>query len=85
MKLPLLTILTFVPLVGAVMVIGLGAEQKKLARWLALGFSLAALALTLVLWTQFQAASGSLQFEESAPGFRRWGSSITSASMGWAC
>ena len=46
------------------MVVGLGAEQKRLARWLALGFSFGALALALVLWHQFNSASGDLQFEE---------------------
>jgi NADH-quinone oxidoreductase subunit M len=62
--LPLLTILTLVPLVGALVVIGVNPAQKKLARGLALGFSLGALALTLVLWHHFDSASGGLQFQE---------------------
>jgi NADH-quinone oxidoreductase subunit M len=61
---PLLTLLTLVPLVGAIIVIGLGPEQKKLARGLSLAFSFAALALMLVLWLKFNPASGELQFEE---------------------
>ena len=61
---PILSILTFVPLLGALMVIGLNAENKRFARWLALGFSLGSLALTVVLWSQFNRASGELQFEE---------------------
>ena len=61
---PLLTILTVLPLLGAVIVIGLDAENKRLARWLSFGFSLAALALTLFLWSQFNRGSGDLQFEE---------------------
>ncbi|MGO8929227.1 MAG: complex I subunit 4 family protein [Limisphaerales bacterium] len=61
---PLLTLLTFVPIIGALAVVGLGSEQKRLARWLSLGFSLGALALTLVLWHQFDSASGGLQFQE---------------------
>jgi NADH-quinone oxidoreductase subunit M len=64
MNLPLLSILTFVPLVGGGLVVGLGADRKQLARSLALGFSFAALALALVLWVQFDSASGALQFEE---------------------
>ena len=48
--LPLLSILTFVPLLGGLVVVGLGAEQKRLARWLSLGLSFAALALALMLW-----------------------------------
>src|ERR1700736_883926 len=61
---PILSILTFVPLLGGLIVIGLNSENKRFARWLALGFSLAALALTVVLWIQFDRASGELQFEE---------------------
>src|SRR5436309_10927589 len=62
--LPLVTLLTLVPVVGAVLVIGLGAQQKKFARWLALTFSFLSLALALVLWRQFNPSSGDLQFEE---------------------
>jgi NADH-quinone oxidoreductase subunit M len=62
--LPLLSLLTLVPLVGAILVIGLNAQQQRLARWLSLGFSFVALALTLVLWRHFNAASGLIQFEE---------------------
>ncbi len=62
--LPWLTFLTLLPLVGGTIVIGLGAEQKKLVRWLAFGLSLAVLALVLGLWSQFKANSGLLQFEE---------------------
>jgi NADH-quinone oxidoreductase subunit M len=62
--LPLLTLLTFLPFLGALMVVGLAQEKKQLARWLSLGFSLAALALALWLWHQFDSASGDLQFQE---------------------
>jgi len=62
--LPPLSLLTLVPLVGGLMVIGLGAERKRLARGLAFGFSLGALALALLLWHRFDAASGELQFGE---------------------
>jgi NADH-quinone oxidoreductase subunit M len=62
--LPLLTLLTLTPLIGGLVVISLGAEQRKLARWLSLGFGVAALLLTLLLWHRFNPASGALQFEE---------------------
>jgi len=65
--LPLLTILTLVPLLGALVVLGLAQEQKRLARWLSLGISLGAFALALVLWHQFDSASGELQFQERHP------------------
>lgn len=61
---PLITLLTLAPFIGALVVSGLEADKKKLARWLALGFSFVALGLALVLWARFDAASGSLQFEE---------------------
>ena len=62
-NLPLLTILTFLPLLGGLIVAGLGG-QKKLARGLAFTVSLLALALVFVLWKNFNAASGELQFVE---------------------
>jgi NADH-quinone oxidoreductase subunit M len=61
---PLLTVLTLLPLFGALVVVGLTQEQAKLARWLAFAFSLGALAVTLILWLQFDSASGGLQFQE---------------------
>ncbi|MFO1487601.1 MAG: NADH-quinone oxidoreductase subunit M [Verrucomicrobiota bacterium] len=62
-ELPLLTLLTLLPMIGGVIVSGLG-EQKKLARQIAFGFALAALGVTLGLWNNFNAASGELQFVE---------------------
>jgi NADH-quinone oxidoreductase subunit M len=62
--LPILTLLTMAPLIGALLVVGLGTEQKRLARWLSLGISLGVLTLALVLWRKFNSASGELQFGE---------------------
>ena len=62
-SLPLLTLLTFLPLIGGLIVVGLG-EQKRLARGLAFTVSLLSLALAVVLWKQFDAASGEMQFVE---------------------
>jgi NADH-quinone oxidoreductase subunit M len=62
--LPWLTILILVPLFGGIIVVGLGAEQKRLARGLTLAFSLVALTGALCLWKYFDAASGELQFNE---------------------
>src|SRR5277367_6455869 len=61
---PLITILTAVPLIGALGVLRIGAQNKTLARGLALTSSCIALALTLILWHRFNPASGELQFEE---------------------
>jgi NADH-quinone oxidoreductase subunit M len=61
---PITSILTLVPLVGALVVVSLNAGSKRLARWLALGFSFLALAVALVLWRGFDPASNALSFEE---------------------
>ena len=53
---PIITLLTLLPLVGGLIVIGLGADKKQLARWLSLGFSFASLALALTVWFQFKPA-----------------------------
>jgi len=64
---PLLTALTLLPLVGGTVVIGLAPDQKQLARRLGLGFSLAGLALAMVLWARFNPA---YQGGDSGPAFQ---------------
>ncbi|MDB6123021.1 MAG: dehydrogenase subunit [Pedosphaera sp.] len=63
-SLPILSILTIVPLIGAVMLIGLDSQSKRLARGLGLAFSLAGLALAAWLWKAFDGNSPDLQFVE---------------------
>jgi NADH-quinone oxidoreductase subunit M len=60
--LPILTILTLLPLVGGIIVAGL--QNKKLARNLAVGVGFASLALALMLWKNFDPVTGELQFVE---------------------
>ncbi|MEK7706885.1 MAG: proton-conducting transporter membrane subunit, partial [Verrucomicrobiota bacterium] len=64
-ELPILTIITLLPLIEGIIVAGLG-EQKKLARGIALISSLVSLGLALALWKSFDASSGELQFKEQA-------------------
>ena len=59
-----LTILTLVPVVGGIVVAGLGGERKNLARGFALFFSLIGLIGAGCLWAGFDASSGDLQFKE---------------------
>lgn len=61
---PFLSVLTAVPLVGAITILGLGEKQKNRARFFALIFSFIALALTLILWHRFDSAFGEIQFQE---------------------
>jgi NADH-quinone oxidoreductase subunit M len=63
-SLPILSILTALPVVGVLILLALGGQNKNLVRWSALTFSFAALALTLILWCHFDAISGELQFQE---------------------
>ena len=57
---PWLTTLTFTPLVGGLLLLGL--EKKGLTRWLALGFNLASLTLAVLIWRNFDPGSTELQF-----------------------
>jgi NADH-quinone oxidoreductase subunit M len=61
---PMLTILTVVPIIGALVVLAFSGRNPNLARWSALAFSILALGLTLVLWSHFDSLSGALQFQE---------------------
>ena len=61
--LPVLTLLTLLPLIGGLIVVG--TQDKKLARKLALGLSFLSLALALGLWKSFDATNGGLQFVEN--------------------
>ncbi len=61
---PWLTILTALPLVGALVVLALGGRNKSLVRWTALAFSLVSLLLTLILWHNFNSAADGFQFQE---------------------
>ena len=61
---PWITAITLLPLVGGVIVIGLDQARARLARGLALGVSLAALVMVLVVAGLFDRASGAFQFVE---------------------
>ncbi len=63
-ELPLLTLLTLLPLAGGVALLGFSATDKQAARKFALAASLVPLVLVLVLWRGFNAASAELQFAE---------------------
>jgi NADH-quinone oxidoreductase subunit M len=62
--LPVLSILTALPVAGALILLLFGGRNKNLVRWTALFFSLAALSFTLLLWAHFDRSSGALQFQE---------------------
>ena len=67
---PLLSLLTFLPLVGCVIIMlarGDEAQIADAARWTALWTSLVVFALSLILWFKFDQSSSGFQFVEYIP------------------
>jgi len=62
--LPEITLLTLMPLAGALLIFLAGGKNRNVARGVAVVTGGLALALTLALWHGFNAASGVLQFQE---------------------
>ena len=65
-----LTATTFLPLVGAVVILLVGRE--RLARWIALAATVATLAVSVPLYRDFDKASSALQFVESRDWIPSW-------------
>jgi NADH-quinone oxidoreductase subunit M len=66
---PILSLVTFLPLAGALVIMtvrGEAAVVARNARWTALWSSLITLALSLVLWSRFDAGTADFQFVEQA-------------------
>ncbi len=66
---PILTATTFLPLLGAALVLALG---DRLARWIALATTLLTLAVSLPLYLDFDKTTSGLQFVESVPWIPSW-------------
>jgi NADH-quinone oxidoreductase subunit M len=67
--LPLLSIVTFLPLIGVLLIVVLPGEGERLAknaRWIALITTIIDLAVSVVIWTGFNGSSAAFQFEERA-------------------
>ncbi|NDY96079.1 NADH-quinone oxidoreductase subunit M [Wenzhouxiangella limi] len=63
---PLLSLLIWLPMLGAVLVAALGERSPKLVRPLALGIALAVFALSLSLYAGFDTTTAAMQFQEKA-------------------
>jgi NADH-quinone oxidoreductase subunit M len=63
----LLSILIGLPIVGGCVALGLGNERPAAARWVSLAVSLAALALSIPLFTAFNTRTADMQFVEHTP------------------
>jgi len=73
---PLLSLLTFLPLVGGAVIMTIRGSEEAIAsnaRWAALWTSLIVFALSLVLWFRFDTASSGFQFVEEAAWLPEWG------------
>jgi NADH-quinone oxidoreductase subunit M len=60
----IVSILTFLPVLGGLIVLCLGHDHKKFGRGIALSVSLLSLALALVMWKAFDSSGGELRFVE---------------------
>ena len=60
----MLTILTALPVVGAIFLLAIGDRSKPLTRAVALAFAFASLLLVLILWHGFDSSLGTMQFEQ---------------------
>ena len=73
---PLLSLLTFLPLVGGVSIMTIRGSDEAIAsnaRWTALWTSLIVFLLSLVLWVRFDTANPGFQFVEEAAWLPQWG------------
>jgi NADH-quinone oxidoreductase subunit M len=73
---PLLSLVTWLPLVGCAVILAVRGEEAVVAanaRWTALWTSLIVFALSLVLWFRFDQADPGFQFIEAASWLPEWG------------
>ncbi len=73
---PLLSLLTFLPLVGGAVIMAIRGSEEAVAsnaRWTALWTSLIVFVLSLVLWFRFDTSSAGFQFVEEAAWLPQWG------------
>jgi len=73
---PLLSLITFLPLVGALIIMSVRGNAEVVARnarWIALWTSLLVFLLSLLLWFGFDRSSADFQFEENVPWLPEYG------------
>ena len=74
--LPILSVITFLPLVGALIILAVGGEEKTVAqqsRMIALWTTIFTFALSLIIWFGFNPASSAFQFEERVDWLPQYG------------
>jgi NADH-quinone oxidoreductase subunit M len=65
-ELPILSLTIWLPILGAVLVLGSGDRAPNLTRWIALGFAIATFVVSLPLYAWFQLGTAEMQFVERA-------------------
>jgi len=65
MNFPFLTLITFIPLVGAVIVVLIPGNREREIKWISVLVSLIPLVLSIVMWALYQTGGG-MQFVEEA-------------------
>lgn len=81
---PFLSILTLLPLVGALVVAFIPRSKSNLAKQVALGWSLLVLVLSIFMWIAFKVGGDRFQFRESYTWIPAWDARFTFAADGIA-
>jgi len=68
-----LTFLTFLPLVGAILLTLIPRDEEGAIKQTALAFAVAGFVLSIFLWTNFDSTTHEMQFEYSVPWIPSWG------------
>jgi NADH-quinone oxidoreductase subunit M len=66
MTFPFLTLITFIPLVGAIIVALIPGNREREIKWFAVLLSLIPLVLSIIVWVLYSATGGGMQFVEEA-------------------
>jgi len=81
---PFLSILTLLPLVGAIVVALVPRQKAELAKTIAFGWSLVVLVLSIFMWIAFNVGGDRFQFRESYAWIPSWDARFTFAADGIA-
>ncbi|MCY1137377.1 NADH-quinone oxidoreductase subunit M [Actinoplanes sp. Pm04-4] len=81
---PFLSILTLLPLVGAIVVALVPKQKAELAKTIAFAWSLVVLVLSIVMWIAFNVGGDRFQFRESYAWIPSWDARFTFAADGIA-
>ncbi|SVC87536.1 uncharacterized protein METZ01_LOCUS340390, partial [marine metagenome] len=68
-----LTFLTFLPIVGALLLAFIPREEEGAIKQTALAFAVTDFVLSVFLWTNFDSTTHEMQFEYSVPWISSWG------------